>query len=260
MPDDSYRMIRTLLASNNPEEIRKGLRLVAIEITKIGSAEAKPLFEMVSAAFYIDTLDHPEFVPVVDEAVKLSATFGPWVIPILIERLDSGDIKAQWAVAHVLGRIGAPAIDPMLKTYTATKDLTLRAFILYALGKIKSPEILKAVPTAFAGAASPDLELRDTATRALGKFAESIPSGKLTSEMKQRFIDSLHRNLSDSNSSVRSKAIRSIGKLAKYGHLADSDRARLKAVCREFLGVDEKGEWDRAYIVRKEAEEALIYL
>src|SRR5512144_2700713 len=107
MPDNSYRTIRALLASRKPEEIQKGLQLVAIEITKIGSVEARPLFEMVTTLFYIDVLDHPELVPVIDEAISLTARFGSWVIPILIDSLDAGDIKAQWAIAHVLGRIGA---------------------------------------------------------------------------------------------------------------------------------------------------------
>jgi hypothetical protein len=48
MPDDAYRTIRALLASKKPEDIQKGLRLIAIEITKIGSVEARPLFEMVT--------------------------------------------------------------------------------------------------------------------------------------------------------------------------------------------------------------------
>jgi hypothetical protein len=260
MADNSYRTIRALLASQSPDDIRKGLRLVAIEITKLGSSEAKPLFEMVLSVFYIDTLDHPEFVSVVDEAIKLTATFGSWVIPVLIEGLDAGDIKAQWAIAHVLGRIGAPAIDPMLKAYSSTNSPTLRAFILYALGKIKSPEILKATPTAFEATASSNLELRDTATRALGKFVECIPSGRLPLELRRRFVDSLQRNMSDDNASVRAKAIRSLGKLAKYGHLAESDRVPLKAACLAILGMDERGEWDRAFIVRKEAEESLSYL
>ncbi|MGD0101704.1 MAG: hypothetical protein ABSC60_15275 [Acidobacteriota bacterium] len=79
MPDDSFHTIRLLLASKDPKEILKGLRLVAIEITKIGSSEAKPLFEMVSSLFYIDALERPELVPVIDEAVRLAATFGGWV-------------------------------------------------------------------------------------------------------------------------------------------------------------------------------------
>jgi len=258
MPEYSYRSIRKLLASKSPEDIQKGLRLVAIEITKIGSGEARPLFEMVTALFYIDTLDHPELAPIVDEAVNLAASFGPWVIPILIDSLDAGDVKAQWAIAHVLGRIGAGAIGPMLEAYGSAKDTTLRVFILYALGKIKSPDIVKAIPTALAAARSPDLELRDTATRTLGKFVETIPPAKLSGELRQQFVKCLRDNLSDDNASVRAKAIRSLGKMAKYGHLVDSEREQLKAACREILGID-KHEWDRAFVVRKEAEEALGY-
>jgi HEAT repeat protein len=260
MPDNSYRTIRALLASKQPKEIQEGLRLVAIEVTKLGSGEARPLFEMVSTLFYIDPLDRPELVPIIDEAVNLTATFGSWVIPILIEDLDAGDIKAQWAIAHVLGRIGPSAIDPMLKAYASTNNNTLRAFILYALGKIKSPQIAKAIPTTLEAVQSTDLELRDTATRSLGKYVENIPPGDLSGEQKRRYIKCLCNNLSDSNASVRAKAIRSLGKLGKHGHLTDSEREEFKTTCRQILGRGESFEWDRAFIFRKEAEEALANL
>jgi hypothetical protein len=259
MADNSYRTIRMLLASKSPEEIRTGLRLVAIEATKLGSSEARPLFEMVTTLFYIDVLDRPELIPILDEAVSMTAKFGPWVIPILIEDLDAGDIKAQWAIAHVLGRIGAPAIDPMLKAYAATSDKTSRPFILYALGKIKSPEIVRAAPTVLEAAQSSDLEMRDTATRALGKLIESIPPENLPGELKQKLIACLCQSLSDSNASVRSKAIRSLGKLGKYGHLTESEREQFRITCHRILGRDEEFEWDRAFIFRKETEEALTY-
>jgi hypothetical protein len=54
MPDNSYRTIRMLPASKHPAEVQQGLRLVAIEATKLGSSEARPLFEMVSTLFNID--------------------------------------------------------------------------------------------------------------------------------------------------------------------------------------------------------------
>jgi hypothetical protein len=260
MPDNSYRTIRALLASKRPEDIQKGLRLVAIEIAKIGSGEARPLFEMVSTLFYIDVLDHPELVPVIDEAINLAASLGIWVIPILIDNLDAGDIKAQWAIAHVLGRIGSIAIDPMLNAYASTNDATRQAFIMYALGKIKSPGIIKAAPTVLAAMKSDQLELRDTATRALGKLIESIPATGLSQEIRLQIIEALRRNLADHNASVRSKAVRSLGKLAKHGHLSAAEREQLKACCCRLLGTDETGEWDRAFVVRKETEEALEYL
>ena len=75
-----------------------------------------------------------------------------------------------------------------------------------------------------------------------------------------RVRERLHHNLSDSSASVRAKAIRSLGKLAKYEHLTVPERAQLQVACQRALGTDEKTEWDRAYIVRKEAEEAQRYV
>jgi hypothetical protein len=58
---------------------------------------------------------------------------------------------------------------------------------------------------------------------------------------------------------VRAKAVRSLGKLARYGHLNGRERWELAAILRRILGKDERFEWDRAYVVRKEAQEALSY-
>jgi hypothetical protein len=259
MSEDSYRTIRTLLASTRFEDLRKGLELAELEIVKIGSSEAKPIFEMVQALFYIDTLDHPELVPILDDAVNLAARLGPSIIPILMEHLNAGDLKAQWAIAHVLGRIGADAINPMMMAYASATDPTLRAFILYALGKIKSPKVVQAAALPLDAAQSPNLELRDTATRTLGKLAEAIPAGVISEDLKRLFVNRLQTNMSDTNVTVRAKAVRSFGKLAKYKHLSAPECKKLREACLHILGNDAAGEWDPAYVVRKEAQEALQY-
>lgn len=257
MQDDSYSKIRLLLASKRPDEVREGLRLAQMEISQVGTSEAKSLFEMVSALFYIDTLDHPELIAILDEAINLTVRFGPWIIPMLIDNLDEGDIKAQWAVAHVLGRIGEDAIEPLMKAYASRDNPSLRSFILYAMGKIKSSQIVQVAQIAVDSAQSAHIELRDTACRALGKIIESIPPDSLSQYLKLQFLKCLYANLADPNASLRSKAIRSLGKMAKYGHLNDSEREQLKTACRRITGTDGNNDWDRAFVVRKEAEEAL---
>jgi len=260
MPQESYRDIQKLLASAKPEDLRKGLKLVKDELSRVEPREAKPLFEMVLSIFYIDTLDQPQLVPVLDEAVSLVAGFGEWVIPFLVEGLDAGDIKAQFAIAHALGRIGTDAIEPLMAEYVSSADPARRVFVLYALGKIKSPQIEQASRLALDAAQSPDLELRDTGTRAIGKFAESIPPSLLPEELRREFVEKLHDNLSHANPGIRSKAVRSLGKMARCGHLHGPEKAELKELCRVILGTDERFEWDRAFVVRKEAEEALRYV
>jgi HEAT repeat protein len=259
MPEDAYRSIRKLLAGTTPEELREGLKLIQKEIARTGPGESRPLFEILSTLFYIDPLDHPEFLPVLDEAVSLAVGFGAWVIPVLVDNLNAGDLKAQWAIAHVLGRIGADSIDPMMAKYASATDPTLRAFLLYALGKIKSPRVVRAASTALEAARSSNLELRDTATRTLGKLVESIPPAELPEQLKRQFLDCLYQNLADTNASVRAKAVRSLGKMARYNHLSEAEREQLRKACRSILGADEAHEWDRAFIVRREAEEALTY-
>ncbi|MCP4581442.1 MAG: hypothetical protein GY839_07465 [candidate division Zixibacteria bacterium] len=260
MSDKSYESIKTLLASTNPNELHRGLDLVKREISRVGSKEAKPLFEMVSAVFYIDPLDHPELVPILNEAISLAVGFGDWVIPILLEQLDSGDLKAQMAISHALGRIGVDAIGTLMDEYKTSTETAKQTFILYALGKIKSPKVLMAVHLALEAAQSPNLELRDTAIRAIGKFTESIPYMDLPDDLRIAIIERLRVGLADSNPGIRAKAIRSMGKLARHKHLNAEELGELSTRCRQILGKDENFNWDRAYVVRKEAEEALGYI
>jgi hypothetical protein len=164
----------------------------------------------MSVISYIDPLDRPDLVPILDEAVSLVVGFGEWVIPVLIDHLEAGDIKAQLAVGHALGRIGAEAIEPLMAKYASSADPSTRTFVLYALGKVKSPQIVKAASLVLQAARSDNLELRDTATRAIGKLAESIPAEELTDDLSRKFLERLHANLADTNAVVRAKAVRSL--------------------------------------------------
>lgn len=260
MQVETQREVEELLASEEPEAVRRGLELVRREIARVGVAEARPLFDAVVSLFYIDPLDRPDLVPVLDEAVSLVAGFGDWVIPLLVERLDASDIKAQMATAHALGRMGADAIAPLVASFQAPLDSPRRAFILYALSKIKSPKIVAACPAALEAAASSDRDLRDTGTRALGKLAESIQPSDLTEEMRHAIIAQLQKSLGDADPAIRAKAVRSLGKLARYGHMTAEEKSKLKATLDLIAGKDARFEWDHAYVVRREAEEALRYV
>lgn len=251
------RTIQTCLSSESPESLRRGLALVEHEIARLGTKEARPLFEVLSPIFYLDPLDRPELVPILDEAVSLVVGFGEWVIPVLLDHLEAGDVKAQLAIGHALGRIGADAIEPLIAKYGTLADPSVRPFVLYALGKIDSPRIVQALPLLLEAAHSDELELRDTAARAAGRMAESIPAGAIPEEQRLALLERLHDFLSDPNAALRAKAVRSLGKLAGAGHLTETERQTVAEACLEILGQDGSFEWDRAYVVRKEAEEAL---
>lgn len=255
--DETPAELRALLSSTDAADLRRGLALVEAEIARVGSNEARPLFEALASVFYIDPLDRPDLVPVLDEAVSLVVGFGDWVIPVLVDHLEAGDVKAQLAVGHALGRIGADAVPPLLARYETVADPAVRPFVLYALGKISSPRVVEALPLMLEALASTDLETRDTAARALGRMADSIPAGGMPEELRREAADRLHATLADPNAGIRAKAVRSLGKMAGRGHMTAAERETLAAACRRLLGEDESFEWDRAFVVRREAEAAL---
>ena len=164
MTESDFNIIEQLLASTVPDDIREGLKLVRERISEVSSDEAERLVEMVSTLFYVDAFDHPELAPVVDEAISVVADSGKLIIPTLLKKLDAGDFKAQIAIAQALGGMGTLAIQPLISEYRYSGDPTRRSFILYALGKIKSMEVVQAAPIALDAVESVNLELRDTAT------------------------------------------------------------------------------------------------
>jgi len=257
MTAEKYAQIKSLLNSPHSEEIHQGLVMIREVLPTISEGDAHSLFDMVSALFYIDLLDHPEHAFVLDEAVGLVADFGEFVVPILLNNLDAGDMKAQLAIGQAFGRVGEAALEPLLESYKCEESEECRIFLVYALGKIHSPKVLDAFGQVLQAAQSENLELRDTAIRALGNFVEVIKPADLPEDYKQAMLDAIRVNLSDSSAGVRSKAIRSYGKLARFGHLTLDEKAKCKETCELLLGVDDQYDWDRAYIVRKEAQEAL---
>ncbi len=251
--------LEVLFRSSNPDDLHRALQAVRLEISRVGTQAVRPLFELVSSLFYIDSLDRPDLAPVLDEAISLVIGFGDWVIPSLVENLDRGDLKAQMASAEALGRIGADAIDPLIQKYSSSRDPDTRAFVLYGLGKIQSPLVVRAADLALAGARSPDLELRDTATRTIGRFAAAIPSGMFPVETLAGYFDVLRKNLADPSKGVKAKALHSLGKLACYGHLTGDQKRTMCDIALNLLGEDDEFRWDRAYVVRREAREALEF-
>lgn len=246
-----------MFLSSDPDELHRALQAVKEEVSVVGADSARHLFQMVSSLFYIDPLDRPDLAPILDEAISLVIGFGDWVIPTLVENLDQGDIKAQMASAEALGRIGADAIEPLMEKFRSSDDPATRAFVLYGLGKIRSPLVVRAAELALEGARSEALELRDTATRTIGRFAEAVPAGSFPGDVSADCYDVLRANLADPHKGVKAKAVRSLGKLARHGHLDAAQMRAMRDIALNLLGEDDEFRWDRAYVVRKEAQEAL---
>lgn len=221
------------------------------------------LFEAVdalSSLFYIDTYERPDLQEVIGLALEVMGGFGPRITPYLLAEMRDSDLKATIYYARALGLIGAPAIEPILDAYQSSDDPMMRSFFLYALGKIRDPKVAELIPIVLLALDDIHREVRDTAARTLGKIAEVVSPHEASDTIKDEMASRLLNLLSDENAGVRSKAVRTLGKLGRFGFLNESQRVRAAVAIRELLGVEGLSDPDRAFIVRKEAEEALLFL
>lgn len=215
------------------------------------------VFDALTSLFYIDTFDRKELTEAVELAQKTTASLGPGIIPLIIEKIHDTDIRSELLFAQTCGLMGPIAIKPLLEVFTEKHDSVDTAFALYAFGKIKSPEIRLALPVILDAIKSPKKETEDTAVRALGKICESMNPNDLTEDEKEKIFETFIRKCQHSNHVIRSKAIRGLGKFIKYRFSDDVQRNEIRTVVQNVLGLMEERERDQAYLVRREAQEIL---
>jgi hypothetical protein len=242
------------LATNDTASIIAGLSEIERQLPTIAGDQLADVVGAVNTIFYCDTYEYPQLQPVVDRAVRTLSLAGERVIPHLLRLLGDSDYKVEFHYALIFGLIGAPAIVPLLEAYDTARDAPERSFIIYSLGKIKSPEVKRAIGTVLNGLGSPSKEVRDSAARTLGKIVENVLPPEVEPQRRAQMFERLTAALRDSHSGVRAKACRSLGKMAKREYLDPRQTSILAAEIVRLLGKGSE-KWDDAFAVRKEALE-----
>ena len=259
MSPDSLAAALQSLQEDRPERIGEGLEYLRTHMGSLPEAEYRGAVEELCSLFYVDTADRPDLQPLLDRAVAVLAAQGPRVIAQLLDLMKGSDIKSHLYLARTLGTIGSPALAA-LRRVIATEDAYSRSFALFAVGKVNDRAVREALPEVIGALMHPDKEVRDSAARALGKIAEAVPADQLAEDRRAEIFEVLFRTLSDVQPAVRAKAVRSLGKLVRAAYLVPAQEERVRLAILRILGRDEAQAWDRAFIVRREAEEALRHL
>jgi HEAT repeat protein len=248
------------LRSRNPDAMLRACREVSDHIDSMEPNEERVIADALTGSLYIDIADHPEFADAVDCAVDTLAKMGPDTVNVLIEGLTDTDLQVNFMIGRVLAKMGEPAVAVLKEMFRTAKDPYRRSLALFALSKIDTPVLLEIFPDVIAALDHENGELRDMAAQAIGRMIDCIGSACLEPDIVNLAFDKLMLRVSDPNPGARAKVVRSIGRLARAGYLDDVQKKRALDAVRGILGIDGMYEWDRAFVVRQEAEETYYYL
>lgn len=244
------------LQSEDSAQAQSALDELAKRSDELTQEEFDQAVQGVMGLFYVDTLDHPEYRPTVEKAENWLASLRERAIPLVLGSLDESDMKVDFCLASVLGKMGAVAVTPLIDAFHNADNHLTKTFSLYAMGKIQGANAIEALPVLYQALKDSDKEVRDTAARAVGKVCENVPAALVDDEAKKGLFEELMNKVSDPYAGVRSKAFRSLGKMARFGFLNGEQNSRLFDATQKALGKSEERNWDSAYIVRMEASKA----
>ncbi len=248
------------LKSEDKDELIKACQVARNSIGAMDPKEMRAIADALTSVFYIDMTRHSEMHEVIDLASDTLAEMGADIVDILSDNLTDTDLFADFQMAKTLGKIGSPAVAVLKERFRTEQDPCLRSLALYALSTIEDPALIEIFDEVVSAVDHEDQELRSTAVEAIGTMIECIGGMCLDPNAVDRTFEKLMQKVSDSHAGTRAKAVYSIGKLARKEYLNEEQKDRAVTVMKSKLGIDEKHEWDRAFIVRKEAETAFFNL
>ncbi len=251
MEKEQFIELEELLKSSDSEQVKKGLELSRELIS--GGEYSEDFVELLTSLFFTDVYDYPELRKNVEEAAYLIGSLGKQVVPSLLKSIDSADAKAAFYYALSIGQIGYSPVQQVLQKLLTTQSNFTRALLIFSLGKIKDSRIKIIVPDIIVYLEDYDSEIRDSATRAMGKFFEVIKVNEIPKEEITLVYTRFRDLIKDPESKIRAKALHSLGKMLDFGFLSNENVEELEGIIIKILGKDKSAKWDPVFIVRKEA-------
>jgi HEAT repeat protein len=248
------------LASEDPKEVLAGVHRVAAESDRLNDSELSEVASVLCSVFAADVTERPEMAEVIEVASAVLVGLGPKIVPTLLWAMQAADVHEILRYARVLGRMGKSAIDPIMRFQATATEPWVRGAALYAISKIQDPAIASLIPDFCAALRDAHHSPRESAARALGKVVLRTAPNEVPKDHRDRMFDDLMHHVSDTHPGVRARVVSCLGKMAKFGYLDDVQRERVRKTMKSLLGQDEQFEWDRAFIVRREAQQALHVL
>lgn len=191
---------------------------------------------------------------------KRIAKFGPEMIPCIFEEMLDSDSESAVYFGKTLARNGLAGLEYLLTKLEEYKHQEPDLInIIQAVSYFKIPEATQAVPALLSLAQHHNHQITSMALYATGRLAQTLPHSAFSAELRLNMFNNTFGFLSSAQGLVRKNAARTLGKILRKGLLSTGQEKKVYNAFMTITGRDEQHNWDRAFIVRREAEDFLPY-
>ncbi len=257
---DRIEQITKHILLHDEDEVTLALKL-AEDLDELAPEEKIALTEAFSEIFYYH--DHSGITSMAKLAVRaeqLVASMGCDVIPFLIEELMNADAESAAYFGKAIALNACQDIQPVLEAWEKNEDDEFAvANLILAISYYRTKDIVKALPLLLVGTKSESFQIRGMSLYALGKLAQRFKAKDFAEVTQLKLYDAIHHCFADPKPIVRQNAVMAMGKMQQRGLLTEPQRIQIQAAYKSILGTDDRHQWDRAYIVRNEAQHFLPF-
>lgn len=258
--NDRVNIIIQSLDTHSAESVTQGLQAVKA-IKDLTLEEKLALTKAFSEVFF--HVHHSNTTSLPKQAVrieKLIAKCGPEMFPFLLKEILEADTESAVYFGKSLARNGVPALDYILSKLDEHREHDHDLInLLQVLSLFKVPEVAKAVPAILTTAQHNNHQVTAMGLHAVGRIVQKHRPTAFSEELRLKMFDAVFRFLSNPHVLVRKNAARALGKMLRKGLLSGENESKLYKTFLAIAGRDEHHNWDRAFIVRREAEDFLPY-
>lgn len=214
-------------------------------------------FDIFAHAHHTNSTSMPKLAV---RAGKRIAKFGPEMLPVLFSHLLTADSETANYYAKALARNGEVALKYLLPKLTEYRDRDHEIInLIQALAYFKTPEAATTIPFVLSVAQHVNHQVTSMAVYTSGRLVQQLPASSFSDELRQFMFNSCFRFLSHAQGLVRKNAARTLGKMLRKGLLNEDNEHKLYKAFLSITGRDDHHNWDRAFIVRREAEDFLPF-
>jgi ferredoxin--NADP+ reductase len=257
---ERIEQIANLIKTSEVHEVTEGITL-AENLKNLSTEEKKDLAEVLSDIFYFH--DYSGISPMAKLAIRaeqIIAGLDCEVVPFLISELVFADSESAAYFGKAIAFNPCSDIQVILDAWNEYEDDHFAVLnLIQTLSYYRTADTLKAFPQLLVATKSDNFQLRGMSVYTLGKLMERKKKEDFSPELQLQLYDSIYERISDSKPIVRQQAAHALGQMQHKRLLTDPQRIQVLAAFNAILGRDNRHKWDRAFIVRNEAEKFLPF-